>query len=61
MSGDRSKRARKLTYVAIAVGFLLAVAAGFLPPEFRWFLIGVVVGMFVTLGLVFSDLFWKQP
>ena len=54
-------RAKKLTYVALAIGLVLSVVSGFLPSEYQWFLGGVVVGILLAFCLLFSNLFWSPP
>ena len=60
MADPRAVRAKKLTYVGIGIGLVLGVVAKFLPPNYQWFLMGVIVGVFVALGLLFSNLFWNH-
>jgi hypothetical protein len=57
----RAERNRKLTYLGIALGVGVVAVCGFLPENYRWFLYGVIVGMFVAFGLLLSHLFWKPP
>jgi hypothetical protein len=57
----RKKLAENSLYIGIGIAVVLMVPTWFLPDTYRWFLIGVVVGFFIALAVIFGDLFWKSP
>jgi hypothetical protein len=60
MSDRQLERAKKLTWVAIAMAVVVAVPAAFLPEPCRAFLIGVAVGILAFTATPFMRLTRKH-